>query len=152
VRGGSTVRWVVVVLAVVAALVAGCSDDALPDELTFTDARIGEPAGPNAALYFTVENPGPATTIVAVETDAGRQTALHEHVMVGGKLVMKQIEGGIDVPVGRTVLEPGGMHIMLIDSADLVAGDQVPVTVVMGDGSRHDFVADVVPLDELVDG
>lgn len=134
-------------------MVAACGSDDLPDELTITDARIGEPVGPNAALYFTVENPGSDTAIVAVETSAGRQTALHDHVVKDGVLVMEEIDGAIDVPAGgRTVLEPGGTHIMLIESADLAVGDTVPVTVVMADGTTLDVVAEVVGLDELLDG
>jgi len=120
--------------------------------VTVTDAVIGEPAGPNAALYFTVQNDGEETGIVAARTDAVETTALHGHFREDDQLVMRAIEGPLPLPSGQTVLEPGGLHVMLMGAGvgDLAAGDVVPFTVELTDGSTIDVEAAVVPLTELV--
>jgi copper(I)-binding protein len=122
--------------------------------VTITDAVIGEPAGPNAALYFTVENDGDETGIVAVRTDAVESTALHENVREDGQLVMRAVEGAVPLPPGATVFEPGGLHVMLLGDgvSDLTSGDVVPVTVELTDGSTVEVEADVIPLTDLVAG
>jgi copper(I)-binding protein len=120
--------------------------------ITITDAVIGEPAGPNAALYFTVQNDGEETGIVAVRTDAVETATLHENVREDGQLVMSAVDDALPLPPGPTVLEPGGLHVMLTGAgvSDLAAGDVVPVTVELSDGSMAEVDAAVVPLTELV--
>jgi copper(I)-binding protein len=120
--------------------------------VTITEAVIGEPAGPNAALYFTVQNDGEETGIVAARTDAVETTTLHGHAREGGQMVMRAIDGPLPLPPGPTVLEPGGLHVMLMGAGvgDLAAGDVVPFTVELTDGSTVEVEAAVVPLTELV--
>ena len=52
------------------------------------------------------------------------------------------------------MLEPGGLHVMLMGAGvgDLAAGDVVPFTVELTDGSAVSVEASVVPLTDLVAG
>jgi copper(I)-binding protein len=137
-----------------AAAVAGSGASDAAADVTITGAVIGEPAGPNAALYFTVQNEGEETGIVAARTDAVETTALHGHAREDGQMVMRAIDGPLPLPSGTTVLEPGGLHVMLMGAGvgDLAAGDVIPFTVELTDGSTVSVEASVVPLTELVAG
>jgi copper(I)-binding protein len=55
---------------------------------------------------------------------------LHETVTEGASTMMRPIDQ-IDVPAGgQAVLEPGGLHIMLVDPAEeITMGDTVRVTL-----------------------
>jgi periplasmic copper chaperone A len=76
----------------------------------------GKIAGPNpnAAIYLTIKNTGPADTLTGAAGDVARSFELHESQNINGVMRMQPLPGGIDVPERATVkLEPGGKHIML---------------------------------------
>ena len=92
--------------------------------------------------------------LTGVGTPVAASTMLHETVVEGGLSQMRAVEGGIELPPGEQVrLEPGGLHVMLIDvSADLAAGDVVPFELELGSGATVSSEAEVVPLTELSGG
>lgn len=99
--------------------------------LEVTEARMGQPTGPNAAVYFTVANNGDqGDRLIGASTDVAASVQVHETAMAeDGTMSMHEVEG-LDVPAGGTlVLEPGGYHLMLIDAARADVGDMVQVTL-----------------------
>ena len=89
------------------------------------------PAGGVSALFLDVENPtGDADTLLAARTDAAGRVEIHRtQETADGLSEMVEVEGGLAVPAGETVsLEPGGLHVMLLDvQRDLVEGDSLDV-------------------------
>ncbi len=87
--------------------------------------------GGNAAIYFTLVNKGNTSdALVAVSSDAAETAGTHETRMEGDIISMVPVPR-IEVPAGgRTELEPGGFHVMLVRlKRDLSSGDTVSVTL-----------------------
>lgn len=85
-------------------------------------------------VYMTIgNNSGQADTLLAAKTPAAAAAEFHIHIQdSNGVMRMRMVDGGrIDIPTGASVvLEPGGLHIMLIDLArPLQAGDTYPLTL-----------------------
>lgn len=109
-------------------LIAACGGDG--GGVTVTDARVGQPTGPNAAVYFTASSGGEADRLIGAATDAAASVELHETAMGDdGTMGMAPVDG-LDLPAGgELVLEPGGYHLMMIDADRLEVGDTVEVTL-----------------------
>lgn len=108
--------------------VASCGS---PTEgIVVSEARIGAPTGPHAALYFTAVNEGEADRLLGAATDVAASAELHETTMgADGTVGMRPVES-LELPQdGTLVLEPGGLHVMLLDVDRLEEGDTVPVTL-----------------------
>lgn len=105
-----------------ALMLAGC--DSLTKDINVVEgsvwsrpARVIEDSiGGMGAVYLTIENSGRiADRFVGVETDVSETAEIHEAVMSDGKMTMKRVEGGVEIPPkGRFELAPGRHHIMLI--------------------------------------
>ncbi|MGV6827294.1 MAG: copper chaperone PCu(A)C [bacterium] len=108
--------------------------------LIILDAYVrAVPTGqPNSAAFMKIENP---TTVAHAVVDARSPVAnvveLHTHINEDGMMKMRRIPS-IHLPAGgETVLQPGGLHVMLIGlRSDLKPGDMVDVTLVFDDGSE----------------
>ncbi|MEZ5837006.1 MAG: copper chaperone PCu(A)C [Geminicoccaceae bacterium] len=70
----------------------------------------------NGAAFMAITNNGSEPDrLVSASSDVAGRVELHTHAMDNGVMKMRQIEA-IDVPAGETVmLQPGSLHIMLID-------------------------------------
>jgi copper(I)-binding protein len=81
-------------------------------------------AGGNGGVFFVIENPGDADTLLSAASDAAGAVELHRTVMDGDVMHM-QPQPSIAVPAGGDLaFEPGGLHVMLIGlQSDLVAGE-----------------------------
>lgn len=117
------------------------------DEVKIHDpyARAVPPGQPNSATFMVLENTSQtAHAVVAAKSDVSEVVELHTHVMEDGMMKMRQIPQ-IEVPAGgKTTLEPGGLHVMLIGlKGDLKAGDNVALTLVFEDGSETALQAPV---------
>lgn len=98
------------------------------ERLEVGEARIGQPTGPNAALYFTASS-GSADRLLGADTDAAASVELHESVMGDdGTVGMKPIDG-LDLTDGTMTLEPGGYHLMLVEARRMEIGDTIEVTL-----------------------
>ncbi len=75
-----------------------------------------------------------ATRLVAAKSPVAGVVELHEMVMDGDVMKMRQIPG-LDIVPGRVLeLKPGGFHVMLIDiKGKLRSGDVMPITLVFED-------------------
>ena len=84
-------------------------------------------AGGMTGIFAKITNRGDKTiTLVGGSTDAAMMVQTHE--VVNG--MMQEKKGGIEIHVGQTVtLQPGGLHIMLMNLAKpIVVGDKVNFT------------------------
>lgn len=100
--------------------------------LEVTDVRIGEPTGPNAALYLTVtDNSDLGDVLDGASTEVAASVELHETIEGDdGTMGMQPVDAQLEIAPGRTVrLEPGGLHLMLVDVDRLEVGDTVTVTL-----------------------
>jgi periplasmic copper chaperone A len=81
--------------------------------------------------YLTVRNGGDQDDrLVGVSSEVADKAELHSSVMQDGVMKMRAVEG-LDVPAhGEAVLEPGGLHIMLIGlKAPLEEGKSFALTL-----------------------
>jgi len=105
-------------------------------EFKLGDLTIGHPwaratAGgtANGAAYLTLANGGAsADRLVGVASSIAAKVELHTHLMDGGVMKMRPVEG-IDIEPGAPIeLKPGGLHVMLIGlTAPLKDGDTFPL-------------------------
>jgi copper(I)-binding protein len=88
---------------------------------------------PSSAAYLSITNHGAmADRLLAVESSLARKTELHTMEVTNGVMKMRQIDGGIAIPAGKTIqLAPGGFHVMLIGlKAPLNGGKNYQMTLV----------------------
>jgi periplasmic copper chaperone A len=134
----------VLAAALFALLLSGCMPGESKSPMV-TEARIGLPTGPNAALYFTANGYGESDGLVSVDTDAATETQLHESVMGDdGTMSMQPLSS---IPLDATngvVLEPGGYHVMLLDVERLDVGELVAVTITWEQAGPQTIEAEVV--------
>lgn len=73
--------------------------------------------------------------LIAVTSPVAGVTEVHEMKMDGDVMKMRAVQGGLDLPAGKTVeLKPGGYHVMLMDlKAPLAKDSAVPLTLVFKD-------------------
>jgi periplasmic copper chaperone A len=127
--------------ALVAAAAALVAMPCLADEaLQVRDAwvRATVPGQPVAAGYLTLQARMPLR-VVRVEAAPAAFVQIHEMKMDGGVMKMRELKS-LDLPAGHTVhLEPGGVHLMLLDlKQPLRAGQNVRLSFTVEDGrGRH---------------
>jgi copper(I)-binding protein len=110
------------------------------DAITVADPYIPAlpPGQPNSLAYMGLTNSSDQDIeLVAAEGAVSKVVELHTHVMQDGMLNMITIDK-IDLPAGKSVmLEPNGLHIMLIGLIkDLKDGDKAALTLIFKDGSK----------------
>ena len=131
-------------VAVVGALIGACGGNAggTPE---IVGARVGQPTGPNAALYFTAVAGDESDRLLGARSTVASDIQIHETTIgVDGTMGMRRVEGLV-LPAGETLmLEPGGPHLMLIDVERLRLGDEVDFTLVWENGGESTISALVV--------
>ena len=121
---------------------------AAEEEVTIADTWVKATVGTEdptmtAAFGVLTNHTDKDLTIVSATNDVTDRTELHEMAMVDGAMVMRPIAGGIPIPAnGSTTLEPGGLHVMIMDATTpITPGDDVHVTLTLSDGSTMLFHA-----------
>ena len=131
-------------LAFLASWAAASAAGAAP---TVTDAwiRATPPGARTAAAYLTITVAGGADRLVGAATPAARAVEIHTHVTEGGLQRMTRLED-LALPAGEAVrLEPGGLHLMLIDIAmPLEAGTKVALSLRFANAETVEIEAPVV--------
>ena len=87
----------------------------------------------SSAAYVSIMNHGKmADRLLDATSNLARKTELHLMEMDNGVMKMRPVEGGIDLPAGKTIhLAPGGYHVMLIGlNAPLTADSNFEITLV----------------------
>ena len=90
----------------------------------------------NAIVFGALVNEGSAPlAIVSGSTPVAERVEFHIHAMNGDVMTMKQLDAIELKPGERAMLQPGGLHIMLIDlKQPLKQGDSFPLTLITRDG------------------
>jgi copper(I)-binding protein len=127
-------------LLLAGALLLGLAAPALADgmaqvgEVTIHEAWARASVGnaPNSAAYMMLETEGAEPDrLVASSTPVAERAELHHHSMEGGVAKMRAVEAVEIAPGAPTVLEPGGLHIMLIGLRQKLApGQTIALTLV----------------------
>lgn len=131
---------------------SAAADAADPASLTLADgwAKAVEEVtedgmGSMTGVFGTLTNGGDSVIhLVGGSSPVASAVELHETVMSGGSMVMREAADGFVVPAGGTlVLEPGANHIMLLGlTAPVPAGSDVEVVLTAENGAQ---VTVVVP-------
>lgn len=127
-----------IALTLAACSSGGTSNDA--DSLTITDAWAKAAESGMTPAFGTITNSSSHDiTIVASSSPAATEVQLHE--VVGDK--MRKVDGALAIPAGGSLsLQPGGFHLMFMGlTAPIKAGDEVSLTITLGDKSQLTFTA-----------
>ena len=95
------------------------------------------------------------TKLVSVTSPAAGVSEVHEMKMDGDIMKMRAVQGGLDLPAGKTVeLKPGGYHVMLMDlKAALPKDSTVPLTLVFKDAKGIESKVELkVPVSTMTPG
>ena len=100
-------------------------------------ARATVPGQKVGGVYMEIVSPREAR-LTGVASPVAGAAEVHSMTMEGGTMKMRAVEA-LDLPAGRPVkLAPGGYHVMLFDlKKPLVAGEKVPLTLVIEDASKR---------------
>ena len=99
--------------------------------------RLAPPNAPATAAFMVLQNAGAKDVkLVKADNPATRVTELHTHLNEGGVMKMRPVPA-IEIKAGgETALQPGGLHVMMIEpKAPMKEGDVVPLNLTFGDGS-----------------
>ena len=110
-------------------------------DLEIIHPNIPQPAASakSAAGYMAISNEGAAADrLIGVETAAAQKSMIHTtETSADGVARMVHLEA-LEIPAGDTVvLEPGGMHVMLMGlTQTLKEGDMLPATLIFEQAGR----------------
>lgn len=122
------------------ALAAGTAD-----QITVVDpyVRLVPPGAMATAAFMTLKNGGDKDAkLVKADNSISKVTELHTHLNEDGVMKMRQVPA-IDIKAkSEAVLEPGGLHVMMIDlKGPLKEGAKVALTLGFEDGSSKQVEA-----------
>lgn len=107
-------------------------------------ARVVPPGAPASAAFMKLHNNGDSDRkLVSASSDIAEVVELHTHIHDNGVMRMRPVEN-IEIPAGEeAVLQPGGLHIMLINlKKPMAAGDKVTIDLQFDDGSHQSVEAE----------
>ena len=124
-------------LSLSVALAATLAVPAFAQSVDVKDAwvRVSVP-GQKATGAFMKITAREGSRLVAASSPVAGVTEVHEMKMDGNVMTMRAVQGGLELPAGKTVeLKPGGLHVMLLDlKAALPKDSTIPLTLVFRDG------------------
>lgn len=109
--------------------ISGCSAEQLEISDSWVRSSDMSVSGGMTGMFMEITNPTSGEiTLIGGSSDSG-MVEIHETVMGADGMQMQEINGGIEIPAGGTVvLQPGGLHVMIMNlNSDVVAGDEVSV-------------------------
>jgi copper(I)-binding protein len=126
------------------------------DEVVLSDpyVRAVPPMMQNSAMFATLRNTGSSDrALVGAASEASEVVELHTHIHDGGIMRMRKVER-IDLKAGEaTVLEPGGLHVMLLGlKRQLDPGTTVQLDLRFDDGSSMSVEVPVRKVDTMQGG
>lgn len=84
--------------------------------------------------------------LVAVQSELAEFNEIHTHEMVDGMMQMRQVNALELTAQQSLILEPGGLHLMLINlQQDLEPNSQVTMQLLFADGSQAELALEVKP-------
>ena len=124
----------------IAAAIAALAVPVLAHDYKLGSLEIAQPwtrATPATAQtgggFLTITNKGTTPDrLVSARSSASDKVEVHEVKMDGNVMRMRELEKGLEIPAGATVmLKPGGYHIMFVGlKAPFAKDTKVPVTLV----------------------
>ena len=108
--------------------------------------RLAPPNAPATGAFMVIKNNGDKDVkVLKADNPVSKVTELHTHLHEGGVMKMRPV-AAIEVKAkGQVALQPGGLHVMMIDlKAPMKEGDVVPITLTFDDGSSKQVDAKVV--------
>ena len=110
----------------------GCasSGDVVAQDLWVKSSEMSTRGGMTGVYGTLTNNSSQDVVLVGGATEIAGVVEVHEMSMIGGEMMMQEIDGGLLIPAGKSiVLEPGGNHLMLMMlTDDLEAGEEISVT------------------------
>lgn len=129
---------------------AGASDSGVTVageiELSAGWARAMLPGQPTGGGYITITNKGASPDrLLSVASPAAAMVEVHSMTMKDDVMVMRPVEGGLEIPAGATVeLKPGGFHLMFMQVTEpFASGADVTVTLNFEKAGKIDVVLPV---------
>jgi copper(I)-binding protein len=95
-------------------------------------ARATPKGASSAAAYMTITNNGKTPDrVTCVLSDAAAECQIHTMTMDNGVMMMRPVEGGLEIKPGETVtLKPASLHVMLLNlKHPLEQGNTVKTTL-----------------------
>jgi copper(I)-binding protein len=135
--------WIVAAVAALLPMSAFAGDISINDAY----ARAGSPMAKAGAAFMEIVNGGTEDDrLVAASTDVAMKVELHTHVMDGGVMQMREVEGGFVIPAGGShMLERGADHVMMMGLKQaLEHGKEITLTLVF---EKSGPMTIVVPID-----
>jgi copper(I)-binding protein len=126
-----------------ALLLTACKPAPPVPELSFDGGwvRAAPPGSRMTAAYGVLSNHGKKSiAITSFGSDSFADVSLHVTIAEGGVSRMEHLPALMLAPGDSSVLQPGGMHLMLMSPGrEIHPGDQVSLTLVAADGERYRF-------------
>ena len=108
--------------------------------------RLAPPNAPATAAFMVLKNGGDKDVkVMKADNPASKLTELHTHINDNGVMKMRPVPAIEIKAKGETKLQPGGLHVMLINlKAPMKEGDVVQITLTFDDGSSKNVDAKVM--------
>jgi len=101
-----------------------------------------------SAAFFTIQNKGDDTRLIAASTPIAETTEIHTHIEGNGVMKMRRIEG-VDLPQGSTVeFKPGSYHLMMFNTTLEEGQKDAPLTLTYSNGETITLIVDIENGDE----
>ena len=130
-------------LFVLTVLLAGCEPEPTAPVLTLDDGwvRAVPPGMTMTAAYGSFTNHGAEIIeITSFSSDSFTDVSLHETKLEDGVSTMKQLPGLLLAAGSRTILQSGGLHLMLMNAErEIHPGDSIGLTLIAANGERYRF-------------
>jgi len=124
-----------------------CSGNATNAHLSLDNGWVrGMPPGTNmTAAYGRFINSGADTIeITSFESDSFASVSLHQTTIEDGTSRMQELKHWSIEPGATAVLEPGGLHLMLMQpTREIVAGSTVELSLISTSGQGYHFTLKV---------
>lgn len=124
---------------IIAAIYLGFATSAAAQEYQIGDLNISDPVvratpvnAPVSGGYMTISNTGVQTDrLMGVSVTFAGKTEIHEMKMDGDVMKMREVDGGLEIPAGETImLKPGGFHVMFMKmTQQLKQGEEYDATL-----------------------
>lgn len=126
-------RTLLTAIALAAALAApAAAHEAKVGELTIGHPWSRPVKAANGAAYMSISNAGSEPDrLIAASTDVAERTELHTHLIDADGVARMRPVQAVDVPAnGEVMLQPGGLHVMLIGLREQLQPDsEFPLTL-----------------------
>lgn len=101
-------------------------------------ARAVATGHPNSAAFMVLKNTSDHDlALIKAYSNVSKVAELHTHKKEGGMMRMRQVEKIVIKAGSKTVLQPGGLHVMLIGlNQELKAGNNVDLELEFDNGEK----------------